>query len=88
MGLGMLYQRTGSLIAPMALHMTFNGVSTLLMLLSLGITDAKKEGIKPPDPAAPKIEAKAVATIIDGPARVRSFEPVPPRQNHSGFVAR
>ena len=36
LGLGLLYQRTGGILAPIALHMTFNGVSTLLMFLSLG----------------------------------------------------
>ena len=35
--LGLLYQRTGSLLAPVALHMTFNGVSTLLMLVTVGV---------------------------------------------------
>ncbi len=35
--LGLLYQRTGSLIAPIALHTTFNGVSTVLMLLTIGM---------------------------------------------------
>ena len=33
-GLGVLYQRTGGLIAPIALHATFNGVSTMLLYLS------------------------------------------------------
>ncbi len=59
LGLGVLYQRTGSLIAPMALHMTFNGVSTLLMILSLGIPSPKdKEEVKPP-PTPAKVEVKA-----------------------------
>ena len=34
MGMGYLYQRTGSLLAPIALHAVFNGLSTTLMFLS------------------------------------------------------
>ncbi len=37
LALGLLYQRTGSLVAPMALHMTFNAVSTILMFLVMGM---------------------------------------------------
>jgi membrane protease YdiL (CAAX protease family) len=33
LALGAIYQRTGSLIAPIALHMTFNGISTLMLYL-------------------------------------------------------
>jgi membrane protease YdiL (CAAX protease family) len=33
LGLGFLYQRTGGILAPIALHMTFNGVSTTMMFL-------------------------------------------------------
>ncbi len=62
MGLGMLYQRTGSLIPSMVLHMTFNGVSTVLMLLTLGNPppDAKKD----PQPPAAKAVPKAPAMIV------------------------
>ena len=49
LGLGLLYQRTGSLIAPIVLHMTFNGVSTLLMFLMLGAL-ADKAPKKAPNP--------------------------------------
>jgi membrane protease YdiL (CAAX protease family) len=45
-GLGLLYQRTGGLVAPIALHMTFNGISTLIMFLTVGIH-------APGDPKAP-----------------------------------
>lgn len=48
MGLGFLYQRTGSLIGPIALHMTFNGISTLLMFLSVGV--APTTNPKAPNP--------------------------------------
>jgi membrane protease YdiL (CAAX protease family) len=60
LGLGLLYQRTGSIIPATALHMTFNGVSTLLMFLTLGGPGAKAI---PPGPAAPKVEAKVAAMI-------------------------
>jgi membrane protease YdiL (CAAX protease family) len=36
LGLGWLYQRTGRLMAPLALHATFNGFSTLLLMLAVG----------------------------------------------------
>ena len=40
--LGLLYQRTGSLLPPVALHMTFNGISTIMMFLAVG--GAPKDG--------------------------------------------
>jgi membrane protease YdiL (CAAX protease family) len=65
LGLGVLYQRTGSLIPSMALHMTFNGVSTMLMLLTLGASLPKaKESAKPADAPA-KVEAKPAAFVVD-----------------------
>ena len=48
--LGVLYQRTGSLIAPVALHMTFNGVSTVLMLLTVGMGFRAEPGSAPRAP--------------------------------------
>lgn len=48
--LGFLYQRTGSLAAPIALHMTFNGISTVLMFLTIGGA-AKLNAPAPPAPA-------------------------------------
>jgi membrane protease YdiL (CAAX protease family) len=63
LGLGLLYQRTGSLVPSMVLHMTFNGVSTLLMLLMLGAPAPKeKEAPKPLAPA--KVDVKAAASIV------------------------
>ena len=59
LGLGLLYQRTGSLVTSTALHMTFNGVSTLLMLLTLGMPKPD-EPIKRPDPAK---AVKVVAAV-------------------------
>ncbi|WP_435006971.1 CPBP family intramembrane glutamic endopeptidase [Tundrisphaera lichenicola] len=46
LGLGFLYQRTGGLVAPIALHMTFNGVSTLAMFVSAGVA-APDKPLKP-----------------------------------------
>jgi membrane protease YdiL (CAAX protease family) len=55
LGLGVLYQRTGSLIAPITLHATFNGITMLLMFLSiyLGVPEPPKP-FKNPGPAAEK----------------------------------
>ena len=53
LGLGFLYQRTGSLLGPIALHMTFNGVSTALMFLMMGNDPAPAPGPKAVDPVPP-----------------------------------
>jgi membrane protease YdiL (CAAX protease family) len=75
LGLGFLYQRTGSLVPSTALHMTFNGVSTLLMLLTLGGPAPK--GKEAPNPADPlKIEAKPAA--LNGHMNFNLF----PKRNH------
>jgi membrane protease YdiL (CAAX protease family) len=47
LALGAVYQRTGGLLAPFALHATFNGFSTLLLLVALLSGDA------PAGPPAP-----------------------------------
>ncbi len=60
LALGLLYQRTGSLIPSMVLHMTFNGVSTLLLILSLDAMPPKKDA-KPAE--APKVQARAAAMV-------------------------
>ena len=52
LGLGFLYQRTGGLIAPVALHMTFNGISTLLLFVSVGAAPKAPNPIPPPALAA------------------------------------
>jgi membrane protease YdiL (CAAX protease family) len=56
LGLGFLYQRTGGLIAPVALHMTLNGVSTLIMFLTLA-----GSAPKPPDVPIPPLEPPKIA---------------------------
>ena len=61
LGLGLLYQRTGGILASTALHMTFNGVSTLLMFLTLGPA-APKVDPKLPNPTPPPARAQA-ATV-------------------------
>ena len=59
LGLGFLYQRTGSLIGPIALHMTFNGVSTTLMFLIVGNNPAPEPTDPVPPPAAVAFEHPA-----------------------------
>lgn len=69
LGLGVLYQRTGGLVAPVALHATFNGLATLLLYLTLqaGGADALKPGgPKAPVPIPP--EASRTPRDVD-PAR-------------------
>ena len=41
LGLGVLYQKTGGLAAPIGLHMAFNGISTTIFLLGLASGAAK-----------------------------------------------
>ena len=76
LGLGFLYQRTGGILASTALHMTFNGVSTLLMFLMIGGNPAPKP--------IPK-----VAEPIPGPARVvtveKDFRPIRPVDGSRGI---
>ncbi len=61
LGLGFLYQRTGSLFAPIALHMTFNGVSTAMMFLMLWGNPAPKPDPKAVDPVPPPAKAAKAA---------------------------
>lgn len=78
LGLGVLYQRTGGLAAPVALHATFNGLSTFLLYLSMqaGGLDALKPPAPPEaEPAAPK--ASGTPRDADGlqhprPVRIRT----------------
>ena len=65
LGLGLLYQRTGSLLAPIALHMTFNGVSTAILFLALGARPAAPAPMVPPAPIP-----------VPGPARAAAAPPV------------
>ncbi len=76
LALGLLYQRTGSLIAPIALHMTFNGISTALMFLTLGMNPPldrnppSKEPIPGPMPA-PIAKPVALTIRVGSPLRLR-----------------
>ena len=60
--LGFLYQRTGSLVAPVTLHMTFNGISTVLMFLTLGAS-APSGPAEPPNQSLPAPVPKPVDPI-------------------------
>ncbi len=66
LGLGVLYQRTGSILAPIALHMTLNGISTAIMFLSLG-AGAAPEAPDKPKPTVPV--PPPAATWEDWPVR-------------------
>jgi membrane protease YdiL (CAAX protease family) len=66
LGLGFLYQRTGGIVAPIALHMIFNGVSTLMMFLVLGANPAPRPADPIPPPAA---AAVLIGNNSGGPAR-------------------
>ncbi|MEO6807498.1 MAG: CPBP family intramembrane glutamic endopeptidase [Isosphaeraceae bacterium] len=68
LGLGVLYRRTGSLIAPVAMHACFNGLSmtgVLLASLSGMVPDAK-----PPQPARAK-----VVSCHEGPSTAQTSAP-------------
>ncbi len=47
LGLGFVYRRTGSLVAPIALHATFNGLSTTLMLIQVAAGGASAGAMSP-----------------------------------------
>ena len=66
LGLGLLYQRTGGLVAPIALHMTFNGFSTVLMLISVGMTPQKTPPAPNPIPGPAAASAESGAIAIGG----------------------
>jgi membrane protease YdiL (CAAX protease family) len=70
MGLGVLYQRTGGLVAPIALHTVFNGLSTFLFYLTLqagGPELLKPKGPVPPPPGA--VRGAAMPRDADGQRR-------------------
>ena len=63
-GLGFIYQRTGSLLATICMHAVFNGFSTLMLffLLLLGVPMIKEKKVPPPaaEPTTPVKEVKSV----------------------------
>lgn len=68
-GLGWLYQRTGRLVAPVALHATFNGFSTLMLLL------VSASGVELPEPAPAPAGAGVAGNHACKPALRKSQEP-------------
>jgi membrane protease YdiL (CAAX protease family) len=72
LALGVLYQRTGSLAAPITLHAMFNGVSTVLMFLVVlsGLSlDQREKLAKPIAAPAPPKPGAAPAKLPAPPAR-------------------
>ena len=51
LGLGALYQRTGSLVGPMTMHAMFNGLSTAVLFLAVHATGPAGPGKAIPPPA-------------------------------------
>ena len=75
LGLGALYQRTGSLVASFVLHAAFNGFSTLtLILVALNPVPLDKE-VAPLPPAAASGGIHAPEVPADRPLR-RNLPPL------------
>lgn len=68
LGLGVLVQRTGSLVGPIALHATFNGLATAALILSQLLGDS--------------LRAEKVETLVPPPAVVDTESIVPPPRSH------
>jgi membrane protease YdiL (CAAX protease family) len=62
LGLGFLYQRTGSMVAPIVLHATFNGISTLILYLTLQVAP---DALKPGGPVPVPPEAARIGRDVD-----------------------
>lgn len=60
-GLGVLYRKTGGLVAPIAMHATFNGLSTMAMIAVLLALPAKspESDVEAPGPVPPVLPASA-----------------------------
>ena len=63
--IGTVYYRTGSLIAVIFMHATFNGISTLMMIFALLATEIK-EPKKPPLPPVQPAAVHSSLTIDSG----------------------
>jgi membrane protease YdiL (CAAX protease family) len=61
LGLGVLYQKTGGIAAPLGLHLTFNLISTVVLNLSL-LTQPHEEGQE--KEAVPKVLAPDMSTVV------------------------
>jgi membrane protease YdiL (CAAX protease family) len=72
LGLGVVYRRTSSLIGPIAMHATFNGISTIAMIL------AAQYNLIPPDRfpvEVPPIPAPAPVPVPEGEAGTTTTAP-------------
>jgi hypothetical protein len=68
LGLGFLFQRTGGLIAPITLHATWNGISTLMLYLMLQVNP---DALKPGGPVPIPPEAARARQDVDVGRHVR-----------------
>jgi len=74
MGLGTVYQRTGSLFASFILHALFNGFSTTLMFVAVLISQSSTPKLPPPAGGAPSAivdSGSVVSHVVSGPQRGR-----------------
>ncbi|MEW4568243.1 CPBP family intramembrane glutamic endopeptidase [Tautonia sp. JC769] len=77
--LGLLYRRTKSIVAPIAAHATFNGLSTVgMIVLVLILPEAEPEAVPVPGPAEPGISAPG-----EGEAEETSGPPQAGESGHS-----
>jgi membrane protease YdiL (CAAX protease family) len=69
---GAMFQRTGSLIAPIVMHATLNGVSTLLLMLSINAGFDVPGGPEKPAPTPPPVvEKPSKVTVLNMPRPLR-----------------
>jgi membrane protease YdiL (CAAX protease family) len=69
---GAMFQRTGSLIAPIVMHATLNGVSTLLLMLSIMAGFDVPGGPENPAPTPPPVvEKPSKVTVLNMPRPLR-----------------
>lgn len=66
-GLGVLYRRTGGIVAPMAMHATFNGLSTSVLIVGVGFDLLPPDLLKSidPEPAARVSVTRAPESSLD-----------------------
>ncbi len=68
LGLGFIYHRTGSLLAPICMHAVFNGTSTLMLFIALlmGVPAAAEKKVPPPaiEQNAPAHKVKSVVPEV------------------------
>jgi membrane protease YdiL (CAAX protease family) len=72
LALGAMYQRTGSLIAPIVMHAILNGVSTLLLMLTIMAGfDVPAEPEKPAPIPPPAVKAPLKVTVLNTPRQLQ-----------------